>query len=58
MKKDHTSIWLVLTNDVTPRDSHDDKILPEHPKFNPKVKSFELWNYKKLRINMRCTRSV
>ena len=37
---DHTSIQLVLTNDVSPRDSQDDKILPEHPKFNPKFKLF------------------
>ena len=33
---------LVLTNDVSPRDSQDDKIFPEHPKCNPKVKYFEL----------------
>ena len=39
---------LVLTNDVLPRDSQDDKILPEHPKFNPNVKSFESWNYRNL----------
>ena len=38
--RDHTSIWLVLTNDFSPRDSQDYKIPPEHPKFNPKLKSF------------------
>ena len=37
---DQTSIQMVLTNDVSPRDSQDDKILPKHPKFNPKFKSF------------------
>ena len=37
---DQTSIQLVLTNDVSPSNSQDDKILPEHPKFSPKFKSF------------------
>ena len=37
---DQTSIQLVFTNDVSPRDSQDDKILPKHPKFSPKFKSF------------------
>ena len=37
-EKDYTRIWLVLTNDVPPTDSQDDKILPEHSKFNPKEK--------------------
>ena len=41
-------IQLVITNEVSPRDSQDDKIFPKHPKFNPKVKSFELWYYKNL----------
>ena len=34
--KDYTSIQFVLTNDVPPRDSQDDKILPKHSKFNPR----------------------
>ena len=29
-EKDYTSFQLVLTNDVSPRDSQDDKTLPEH----------------------------
>ena len=44
-KKDCASI---LTNDVSPRDSQDDKILPEHSKFNPKVNSFTSWNYRNI----------
>ena len=27
-------------NDVSPRESQDDKILPKHPKFNPKLNPF------------------
>ena len=36
---DHTSIQLVLTNDVSPRESQD-KTFPKYSKFNPKLKSF------------------
>ena len=35
-----THVQLVLTNDVSPRDSQDDKILPVHFKINLKVKFF------------------
>ena len=45
--KDYTSIQLVLTNDVPPRDSQDDKSLPKHSKFNPKFESFDLQNDRK-----------
>ena len=48
--EDHTSVWLVLTNDVSPRDSQDDKILPKHPKqHNPKEKSYKLWKLQKVK---------
>ena len=36
----HKCIQLVFTNDVSPRDSQDDKILPEHIKINLKLKYF------------------
>ena len=37
----YTPIYITLTNDVFPRDSQDDKILPEHIKSNPKVSFFK-----------------
>ena len=31
---------IVLTNDVSPTDSQDDKMFPEHIKINPKTNPF------------------
>ena len=36
----HTCIQMILTNNVSPRGSQDDKILPEHIKINPKLNPF------------------
>ena len=39
-KKSHTCTHMVLTNDVSPRNSQDDKTLPNHIKINSKVNPF------------------
>ena len=36
-KKNQACIHMVLTNDVSPRNTQDDKLLPEHIKINSKV---------------------
>ena len=43
---------LVLPNDVSPRDSQDDKILPEHFKINPKLNILILQTFILKRKNM------
>ena len=39
----------MLTNEVSPRDSQDDKIPPKHFKINPKVKPFLKYLMQKIR---------
>ena len=50
----YVSVWLVLTNDVSPRDSQDNKIFPKHTKFNPKLNPFPITLKMKNKINEKC----
>ena len=46
-KGKQTCIQMILTIDVLPRESQDDKILPEHIRINPKYPFiYKIWNKK------------